>query len=293
MSFSQLMTDTPPWARLTLAIVISVTITVSFVRLLHERTLRLAHLEPEGDEVEPAVTTTRAVNAAGEAAQAEATPITPPPAWELAARVLGLTGVGFVFLLAFALGHFWSNNQDLRQAVQNEATNMGRATAAADFLPTAQGGPVLAALSDYGTSVADEQWPVLAQGNREDAIVAHEAAAAHVLEALAAAYAAGASQEYPWTSLTTAIDDLFIAATERIAHSPTSEVPSVLILIFILAITNLALTAAFLPTARGPHMFLTGAMAAITAIMLFVLIEAANPYVGGGAVQVPQIMVQP
>lgn len=254
-----------------LAIVISVGATVGLVRVMHARTLRLAHLGADG-------------------------PIKPPPSTDLAERVLGLTGVGFVFLLAFALGNFWGTNQDVRQAVQDEAAGLSRATVAAGMVPPAARDPLLAALTDYGTSVADREWPPLQRSDQEGAMAAHEAASTQVLEATAAAAAltgaGGTSADYAWDSLASAIDAMLIAGTERIAQAPSSPAPPVLLLIFVLAISNLALTAAFLPTVRGPNVFLMAVMAAITAIMLFVVVEASNPFVGGGAVQVPQVMVQ-
>lgn len=275
------MIEVPPWARLALAIAITAGITWTMVRLLHGRIMNLAHLEPEDAD------TVRAEPDAADAPQAA-----PPRTSDLAGRVLGITGVGFVFLLAFALGNFWSNNQALRQAVQDEASNLGRATAAARVLPPTQGGPLVTALADYGSSVADVEWPLLQQADTQGALVAHEAAADRVVAAVAAADTAGASNDYSWDPLTSALNDMFAAGTERITQAPTSQAPAMLALIVILGLSNLALTAAFQPAALGPNLFLMATMATITAIMLFVVIEAANPFVGGGAVEVPKFMTQ-
>ena len=63
--------------------------------------------------------------------------------------------------------------------------------------------------------------------------------------------------------------------------------PGVLWVIAILGLANLVMTAAFQAARLGPNLLLIGAMAGITALLMFLLVEASNPFIGGGAVSFP------
>lgn len=51
-----------------------------------------------------------------------------------------------------------------------------------------------------------------------------------------------------------------------------------------LAIINLAVTAAYQPAPLVQNVVLMGLMAAIVALMLFILVEASNPFAGSDAI---------
>lgn len=103
---------------------------------------------------------------------------------------------------------------------------------------------------------------------------------ADVSSAALAADVAGYSQTPQWTSLSNALADLTSNGTERIDAAPQPYVPTMVGIIALLGITNLALVAAFQPARKGPNIFLIGVMSVITALLLFVLIEASNPFLG-------------
>ena len=85
--------------------------------------------------------------------------------------------------------------------------------------------------------------------------------------------------------LAQAVENMLTNGTSRIDQLPRPEVPAVIGLVFILAVINLAVTAAFQPATRNQNLFLIAMMGAILAVMLFVLVEASNPYLGAGAVR--------
>jgi hypothetical protein len=112
-----------------------------------------------------------------------------------------------------------------------------------------------------------------------------------VSSAVLAAERAGADEAPEWNALTAAVNDMLEQGRDRIDALPNAAAPGVLGLIFILAVANLALTAAFMPARLGPNLFLLGVMAALIALMLFVVVEASNPYVGGASVQPPSATI--
>ena len=106
-------------------------------------------------------------------------------------------------------------------------------------------------------------------------------------KATVAAVHAGASKYPEGNLLTDSITNKTAYATQRIAQLPGSEVPSILWVIALLGLANVVTTDAFQPARRGPNLLLIGAMAAITALLTFLVVEASHPFIGGGAVSSP------
>lgn len=266
------MVNVPPALRLLLAVVITVGITLALVAALHRR---LVAMSARDDEAK------KAHKEREEAGDTDLEPL-PPEAYNLANRALGLTSTGFVFLLAFTLGNFWGVASDARAATEAEGADLTRAVLMARQIEGGQ--PIVQALEDYKTSVVEQQWPLM---QRADAPAA-TAAQLQVAQPLTLAMLQAEPQlrQTPeWAELSSAVDDLFQQARDRIDAVPNPAAPGVVALIFVLGITNLAMAAVFQPARLGPNLFLIGLMATITAVMLFVLVEASNPYVGAAAVR--------
>ncbi len=269
--YASFMIEVPAAARLFLAIAITVGVTVVLVRVLHPRLVALSGKDDEA----------RTQRKQREEAGDEDLAPLPPESYNLANRVLGLTSTGFVFLLAFTLGNFWGTAADARTATQTEVADWTRAVSLAQSMPGGAG--VEAALQGYKESVVGEQWPLM---QRADALAASRVqvqAGQELTRAVLAAEPVG-KQTPEWPALTGAIDDMFQQSRDRIDAVPNASAPGVIALIFVLAVTNLSMVAVFQPARIGPNLFLMGVMATITAIMLFVLVEASNPYVGAVAV---------
>ena len=269
--FATFMHTVPAPVRLMLAIAITVGITVLMVKVTHERLVAFSARDHEDKEAREALI---------EAGDKDVPPL-PPETYNLANRVLGLTGTGFVFLLAFTLGNFWGASSDARTATQAEVADWARATSLAR---TIDGGEALrGALEAYRASVVGEQWTLLEEADAVAASKVQRRVSEQVSDAVFALEPA-AKESPQWAQLTAAVDDMLDQARDRIDAVPNPSAPGVISLIFVLAITNLAMAAVFQPARLGPNLFLMGLMAAITAVMLFVLVEAANPYVGAVAV---------
>ena len=267
MVLTQFMNNVPSTVRLLLALVVTVGITLIAVKLMHSRSLSISERNDE---------------AFGK---------TPPPSWDLASRVLALTGTGFVFLFAFTFGNFWSNGQDASTASLMEQSAYQKALTTADSIPTDQGGKTIAdAVKAYGASVRETEWPAMQAADRQTAQKAHIDAATAIGRAAMSASQAGASKSLEWDTLTSALADMTDQGTTRIAQVPGPAAPGAVALIALLGIANLALTAALLPTRFTLNLTLMGLMAAITGLLLFLIVETSNVYAGGNVVPFPHYM---
>lgn len=289
VTFSTFMVDVPPVLRLLLAIGITVGVTLLMVRLFRRKVLALNATDDIAKDARNA-----RKQAAEDAGEPFDEPPLPPPAYELSGRVIGLTTTAFVFLLAFVFGNFWQASKAATSATEAEAAEFSRARVVAAQLPADKGGPQLvAALEAYQQDVVDTQWPLLEQADSAAAYSTLLDAGLPVAQALLEASKAGADELPEWDSLKTAVDNMFDQGRYRVDALPNNAAPGALAVIFTLGIMNLALVALFIPARLGANVFLMAMMATITALLLFVVVEASNPYVGATAVQWPVISGAP
>lgn len=282
------MTDVPSWLRLLLAVAITVGITLVCVWRFHDR---LLHFDDKNIEAAEAAAADDEADDDGVSKPPPADRfVKPPETFYLVQRVAGLTATAFVFVLAFTLGNFWSNTNDARTATLDETTAYGRAFAVAESLPADQGGPAMVtALAQYRTDVEQVEWPLMRQADAEGAYAVQFQAVSALGAAVLAADNAGASAQPSWDTLTGAVDDISTNGAQRIAQVPNRFAPGMLWAIAVLGLANLVLAAMFQPARLGPNLVLMGLMAAITALLLFVVVEASNPFVGAGAVEPPSV----
>jgi hypothetical protein len=289
VTFSTFMVDVPPFWRLVLAIGITVGVTLLMVRIFHGRVLALNAKDELAKEARNA-----RKEAAEEAGETFDEPPLPAPAFELSGRAIGLTTTAFVFLLAFVFGNFWQASKAATAATEAEAADFARARVVASKIAPDKGGPQLvAALEAYQDDVMNKQWTLLEHADSPAAYTSLIEAGLPVADALLEAAKAGADTAPEWDSLKAAVDDMFDQGRNRVDALPNRAAPGALAVIFILGITNLVLVALFIPVRLGANLFLMGMMAAITALLLFIVVEASNPYVGATAVHWPVTGVSP
>ena len=279
MSVTTFLNDVSPAVRLLLALVVTVGITLLAVWLLHSRCLALAALDvpPDDDEAED-----------GDSAATTAKAPRPLPARDLAGRVLALTGVGFVFLFTFTFANFWNNAQAATTAVQNEEWAYARALASAEALPSSpETAAIVAALHTYANSVQTDEWNLMRNADARGASHVHAKAGDNIATAVLAASNSDAAKSPAWSAMESAISDMISDGSDRIMQLPGPSAPAVIFLIFVLGISNLAITAAFQPTRLQPNLVLMGLMATITGLLLFLVVEASNIYIGGGSLPIP------
>jgi len=289
--FSWFLDTVPGWLRLLLAMAITIGVTLTFVAVFHKRILSM-DADPDEEGIESGAdpdkeTEDGAEPGAGAHVDADSEkrrPAKAPPTFYLGGRAISLVSVAFVFLFAFCVNNFWTNNQNARTAVENELADITRITALAENM----GGPAATQLLDsvtaYRRSITDIEWPLMREAKVHTATQAHERASLAVAAAILEAQRKGAPDSPEWTPLTAAVDDMVSQGKERTNYLPAPAAPGMISLIFILGVTNLALTAAYQPARLRQHLFLLGVMAGITALMFFLVVEASNPYLGSGGI---------
>ncbi len=271
------MTELSPAVRLILAILIFVSITVTIVAFAHTRIIALANGAPwppaadaeEHPPHDPALYG----------------PYESPPPSDLAGRIIGMTATAFVFLLAFTLSNFWSNAEDARSAFQEEVSNHGTAVSAARLLPPGETRDrSLAVLDEYARSVKDVQWSLMQQADTQAALRAHREAALAVGREIVLNPDKELRSQESFPVLQQAAESMIAQGTERINQLPRPEAPGVVMLIFLLGVVNLAVASAFQPARLRTNMFLMGTYAAIVALLIFVVVETSNAFLGAGAI---------
>ncbi len=279
--FSAFLDTVPGWLRLLLAMAITIGVTLTFVAVFHERIVVMDEV-PDNEETEAAGGDDSDHSDHSDEDEDKRTQA--PPSFYLGGRAISLVSVAFVFIFAFCVNNFWTNNQNARTAVENEMADMTRISALAGNLAGPAGAQILDAVDAYRRSVTDTEWPLMRSAQVTAAAQAHEKASLTVAAAILKAQSEGAKDAPEWTPLTSAVDDMVSQGKDRTNYLPAPAAPGMIGLIFILGITNLALTAAYQPARRRQHLFLLGVMAGITALMFFLVVEASNPYVGSGGI---------
>lgn len=307
-----LLAEIPGPVRLLVALAISVGITVFVVWRFHDRILALSNGDPWPPEPEDSDTdeqeseneteadgtefdeTDSDVPQADDEAESKTAdddsdedgPTKPPKPFYLAGRIMAITMTSFIFLLAFTLNNFWGNAQDARVAVEAEGADFQSALVAVAELPE---GPdkdaAEAALRNYGSSVVEQEWPLLRQADSVQALALHRKLGAELARVTVLAEPpVEVAKDPSWAAITTAVPDMLERGTDRIHQVPRPQAPGLITLIFVLAIINLAVTAAYQPAPLVQNVVLMGLMAAIVALMLFILVEASNPFAGSDAI---------
>lgn len=292
MTYAEFVLTVPAWVRFLIALTLTVGIALGFVAALHRRIIWLndeGRHRPPADDKKPQDEGPDSVEDEGPdsvevgKAATEQVP-TPPEMFYLSGRIMSVTTMAFVFLLAFALGNLWTNHRAAEQATQAEVGDLTRVAAAARYLPPAQSEPILAAVETYATTVREVEWSLMQAGDGIGTGRAHGEAAGRLVEAAADAVANGAEDNPAWSPLSSALDDLLTNSSNRISQVPVQRTASIVLLVCFLGIANLAMIAAFQPTRLRNNLFLIGVLAAITATLMFVLVESSNPYLGSGAI---------
>lgn len=291
MTYTQYVLALPPTARLALALVVSVGISLLMVRLFHLRVMTLDLVRRDDDERSDAGSDTASDDDVWKRrAEGDLPPV--DTTW-LAGVVRGLCGTAFVFLLAFTLSNVWGHGNDARTAVQQENSDLIKATLLAQSVPADSGrDELLAGLAAYRRTVTEEQWPLLQSADKDSAFASQGKAVIALSQAWTTAASNGASKSDNWSSLVGAIEDMTQQGSTRIQQAPAPELPYLIGVIALLGLSNVVLTAIFQPARLGPSLLLIGLMATVTTFMLFLLIEAANPYLGGAAISPPPLLVQ-
>lgn len=314
MTFADFLIDVPSLVRLALCIALYVTFSILATRIFHQRAILIAQeYDREASKQEAAETTQAASTArapapgvkAEDAAKAptpdtvaiaaasapaapaveEASKIKIPAGYYLSGRGIQLLNVAFVFLLVFTIGQFWNNTRTAEQATVKEAAAHARAGILAEGLnPGAQRQAIVVSLAAYRATVLDKQWPVLQQADMVKAYKLEGDAGRILIAGMRDAQAASEDNANLLEEIGSSLDDITSSGVDRIAALPGSHAPRVLGIIFVLSIVNLGLVIAYQPARRPLNLVVIGLMAAITGLLMFIVVEVSNPFLPGGSV---------
>lgn len=263
VSFADFMLAVPPMVRLLLALAITISVTVLCVRAFHSQIRAINEDPPLVDgQPENGIQPTR----------------------DLGGRLIGLATFAFVFLLAFGFGQFWNTAKDARAASQSEAIDYAQAVALAQRLPAEEGTPLLTALETYRQGIVDVEWPLMQRAKSEELAQARQESTTALGTALLDARQGSDSGDPVWSNLSTAVDDLLTDGNDRADSLPGPAADSVILLVLFFGLATLVLTALFQPARLKASIIIMAAMAALTAFLLFAIVEISNPYNGAGAI---------
>ena len=262
ISMTTFMTSVPPMLRLFLAIVLTVGITLIFMKVFRRQILQLAQ-EPEQ------------IDGKGRL----------PMLLDASASIIGLTTMAFVFFAAFGLSNFWTSTRAADTATQSEAVQYSTAFAYANTLTDpATKTAAVTALRGYRDNVVNVQQPLLENADNVGAYSAQSNAALQTGSVLLTAREKDPMKSPAWANIDDAFTNMTDYGFDRIRALPGHTAVGYIALILILGIVNLVLIAAFRPTTWGRNVFLMIFAATITAVMMYIVVEVSNPYDGSGAV---------
>ena len=263
VSFSEFTYSVPAWVRLLLVVVISVVAVIVLIGRFHRHILALntAPVKVNDDDPDP-----------------------PPGIKDIAGRFIALATFAFVFLLGFGFAQFWSTAKDARDAVQSEATDFQRAVALAQDLPQGQSSAVGAELNAYQARIVEIEWPLMVSADSVKLVQARYISGEDLLTAIRAVRPSDASSDPLWVNLDSMVSNLVDDAVERTNALPSPMAASIIMIVIVLGIVNLLAIAIFQPASRGSHLVVVAAMTALTAFLVFALVEISNPYNGIGGI---------
>lgn len=265
MSFSDFMLNVPTTVRLILFVIVIVGASLLCLKVFYKQIINLAQ-EPPHEEGKPYV----------------------PATYYLSGRIVGMTTMAFIFLAAFTLNNTWAATKAADLATQQESQNYNTSMVYARLVPA---GPArdaaIVALDAYRENILNEQQSLLEQANVAGAYEAKMAANSALLSELSAAHKLDTTNSEAWGEISDAVSETIQNGADRIGYLPGTALVSVLWLVCVLGLINLAMIIVYQPAPFRRNVVLIAIAAVVTALLMFIAIEVSNPYVGGGAVKSP------
>ena len=264
---STLLADLPPVLMLLIFIAIAVGIVLVVSWFYYDTFIAMAQRPPTPEKTE------------GTGDKDTPPEIVIPGTFDLWSRVLAFTTLAFVFMLAFFLNTFWGNVQSAQSATQSEAASLARLSSLALRLSDPAGADaLLKAINAYRDSVVNEEWPLLRAGDGGGASIAAIKSSNALLAAVLDAQAADKSSSPMWSGIESTLSDAIQDSASRIEKLPDSSAPTRVWTVIILGLAMLIMTTAVFPTRVKPYRVAISIMAALVALLIFVMVQASNPF---------------
>lgn len=260
-----LLADLPPYATLLIFVGVSVGLVLLISWIFYDSFVAMAQPNPEPE--------------ASESSDSASHKPVVPSTYDLWQRLLAFTTLAFVFMLAFVLNTFWGNVQAAQDASQSEASHVARLSSLARNIPDQTSAEaVQKAINAYADSVSTQQWPLLRVADRTGASEEAFASSNALAEVIIRAQAADTTNSPIWGNISSTLSDLGQDSSDRLGQLPAGSAPSRVGIVIVLGVAMLLMTTAFLPTRVRPYRISISIMAALTSLLIFVMVEASNPY---------------
>jgi hypothetical protein len=201
---------------------------------------------------------------------------------EVAGFILAVVGVLYAVLLAFVVLVTWEQFEDARAAVDREAALIEGLYLTSGALPTG-GLQVQSALRDYAQSVVEQEWPEMEEHHRESRHT--DMAQQRVWETLEAARPRGRQQTEFYDEAVTDLLDTAELRRERVLTSGTQLPLPVWVALIAGAVICVGFTYFFGVRSFVAQALMVGALAAMTALVLFLILSLDLPYTGDVSVR--------
>jgi hypothetical protein len=196
---------------------------------------------------------------------------------DVAGFILAVVGVVYAVLLAFVVVVTWQQFEDARAATDREAAHVGGLYRLSLAFP--RGGPqIRIALRDYTESVVAQEWPEIAKHHRESRET--DQALNRVWVAVRAARAGGAPQTPFYEEAVTRLVDLAELRRTRVLSSGTRLPVPVWVVLIAGAAISIGFTYFFGVRSFAAQALMVGALAAITGLVLFLILSLDLPFTG-------------
>lgn len=196
---------------------------------------------------------------------------------EVAGFILAVVGVVYAVLLAFVVVVTWQQFEDARTSTDTEAAQIAGLYRTSAAFPTA-GARMRRALTVYTHSLADDEWPQMAEHHRESRRT--DVALERVWAALRAVRPRGARQTPFYQEAVTRLVDTSELRRRRVLTSGTQLPVPVWIVLIAGAAISVGFTYFFGVRNFVAQALMVGALAAITGLVLFLILSLDLPFTG-------------
>ncbi|MGH3735450.1 MAG: DUF4239 domain-containing protein [Micromonosporaceae bacterium] len=188
-----------------------------------------------------------------------------------------MVGMLYAILLAFVVIIVWETASKADDDSQVEANKVSQIYFTARDLPEPQRGQLTGLAKQYATTVVDEEWPLMAQGEtsaKARALVGKMRTTAHDLRP------ASAHDEILMDQTLTAINELVEARRAR-TDAVESKIPPIMWAGLIVgAALTVGITFVYDYTRYVPHFLMVSAMTLLTVFLLWLTWEMSQPFDG-------------
>lgn len=161
----------------------------------------------------------------------------------------------------------------------SESANLARLSSLAEDIPDPAGAAaVQEAVADYAASITEVQWPLLRVADNSAATSAVFDANITLFETIQQVQEADSSSSRVWNWIDSTMSDLGQDSEDRLGQLPASSASARVWTVIILGLAMLIMTTAFFPTRVKAYRISISVLAALTALMVFVMVQASNPY---------------